>query len=260
MAFASNDLVNFIGVPLAGLASYTDYLANGNSNFYTYTMESLNQPVSTPILFLIISGIVMIVSLATSKKTKNVIKTEVGLGSQSNEEETFGSSGIAIRLVKLSLSIYSRINQIIPIKLRKWIRNRFIVSDIIIEKGASFDLVRGAVNLTIASMLIALGTSLKLPLSTTYVTFMVAMGSSLADKAWKRTNAVQRITGVIYVIGGWFITAGAAFIGAGTIATIMHFGGSIAIILFAVLAIVLIIRNNITTGAKKTVINSVCHA
>jgi phosphate/sulfate permease len=254
MAFASNDLVNFIGVPLAGLASYTDYLANGNSNFYTYTMESLNQPVSTPILFLIISGIVMIVSLATSKKTKNVIKTEVGLGSQSNEEETFGSSGIAIRLVKLSLSIYSRINQIIPIKLRKWIRNRFIVSDIIIEKGASFDLVRGAVNLTIASMLIALGTSLKLPLSTTYVTFMVAMGSSLADKAWKRTNAVQRITGVIYVIGGWFITAGAAFIGAGTIATIMHFGGSIAIILFAVLAIVLIIRNNITTGAKKTVI------
>jgi len=101
MAFASNDLVNFIGVPLAGLASYTDYLANGNSNFYTYTMESLNQPVSTPILFLIISGIVMIVSLATSKKTKNVIKTEVGLGSQSNEEETFGSSGIAIRLVKI---------------------------------------------------------------------------------------------------------------------------------------------------------------
>ena len=245
MAFAGNDLVNFIGVPLTGFASFQDYIANGNGDAHHFMMSSLNGPSDTPVYFLLVAGVLMVVSLATSKKARHVIKTEVGLGSQSGGEEMFGSSRIARRLVRYSLAFIEFVADHTPRSIRRFVNNRLNSNEAIIEQGASFDLVRGSVNLTLAGMLIALGTSLKLPLSTTYVTFMIAMGSSLADRAWSRESAVFRITGVISVIGGWFITAGLAFISAGLIASIMNVGGNIAIIIVALIAIYIFIHNNI---------------
>lgn len=244
MAFAGNDLVNFIGVPLSGLSSYTDYAANGTGNPHTFMMDSLNGPANTPIYFLFAAGVIMVTALATSKKTQNVSKTEIGLGSQSGGDEMFGSSRVARKLVRMVLSTHSHMKQYVPAKARTWINRRFDTSQTIVEDGAAFDLIRGAINLTLAGMLIAVGTSLKLPLSTTFVTFMVAMGTSLADRAWGRESAVFRITGVISVIGGWFITAGAAFIGAGIIVMIMYWGGFPAMIIAAVAAIAILIRSN----------------
>lgn len=244
MAFAGNDLVNFIGVPLSGLASYQDYIANGNGNAESFLMGSLNGPANTPIYFLIGAGVIMVVSLATSKKARNVTKTEIGLGSQQGGDEMFGSSRIARRLVRWSLSVISWVRRVTPPRVRRWFNSRFNTDEMIMSQGASFDLIRGSVNLVLAGALIALGTSLKLPLSTTFVTFMVAMGTSLADRAWGRESAVFRITGVISVIGGWFITAGAAFIGAGLIVVAMHFGGHWVMLLLAVLTIIIIIKSN----------------
>jgi hypothetical protein len=226
MAFAGNDLVNFIGVPLTGFSAYQDYAAHGGGNAHGFLMDSLNGPAHTPLYFLLGAGVIMVYSLATSKKAQNVIHTSVGLSSQKGGEEMFGSSRIARHLVRSSLAVYGWVLRAIPTHIRHWICRRFDTQEAILEDGAAFDLIRGSVNLTLAGALIALGTSLKLPLSTTYVTFMVAMGSSLADRAWGRESAVFRITGVISVIGGWFITAGAAFIGAGLIVSLMHYGGT----------------------------------
>ncbi len=244
VAFAGNDLVNFIGVPLSGLSAYQDYAANGAGDSTGYLMQSLNSPSDTPLYFLIGAGLIMVVSLATSKKARNVSKTEIGLSSQQVGDEMFGSSRIARRLVRWSLNIIEWFRRITPVKVRKWFNTRFNTDETIMEQGAAFDLIRGSVNLVLAGTLIALGTSLKLPLSTTFVTFMVAMGTSLADRAWSRESAVFRITGVISVIGGWFLTAGAAFIGAGIIVTAMHFGGQWVMFALGVLTIVLIIRSN----------------
>lgn len=244
MAFAGNDLVNFIGVPLSGLASYQDFIASGSADADSHLMGSLNGPANTPIYFLIGAGAVMVVSLATSRKARNVTKTEIGLGSQSDGDEMFGSSRIARRLVRWTLNIIAWVRAKTPVKVRRWFNRRFDVDETIMDQGAAFDLIRGSVNLVLAGALIALGTSMKLPLSTTFVTFMVAMGTSLADRAWGRESAVFRITGVISVIGGWFLTAGVAFIGAGLIVAAMHFGGSFVIILLAVATIVIIIRSN----------------
>lgn len=251
MAFAGNDLVNFIGVPLSGLASYQDYAANGAGNSTSYLMGSLNGPANTPIYFLIGAGVIMVVSLATSKKARNVTKTEIGLGSQQGGDEMFGSSRIARRLVRWALSFLSWVRRVTPPKVRRWFNRRFNIDETIMDQGAAFDLIRGSVNLVLAGALIALGTSLKLPLSTTFVTFMVAMGTSLADRAWGRESAVFRITGVISVIGGWFLTAGAAFIGAGVIVAAMHFGGQWVMLLLAVLTIVILIRSNRRFSKKK---------
>lgn len=244
MAFAGNDLVNFIGVPLTGLASYQDYIANGGGDAHGFLMGSLNGPSNTPLYFLIGAGVIMVVALATSKKARNVSKTEIGLGSQNGGEEMFGSSRIARRLVRWTLSILAWVRRVTPARVRCWFNRRFNVEETVMEQGAAFDLIRGSVNLVLAGALIALGTSLKLPLSTTFVTFMVAMGTSLADKAWGRESAVFRITGVISVIGGWFITAGAAFIGAGVIVLAMHYAGHWVMIALAVLTLWLIIRSN----------------
>ena len=244
MAFAGNDLVNFIGVPLSGLASYQDYVAAGAGDPTTHLMGALNGPAKTPIWFLIGAGTLMVVSLASSKKARNVAKTEIGLGSQQGGEEMFGSSRIARRLVRWALSFISWVRKVTPPKVRMWFKRRFNVDDTIMEQGAAFDLLRGSVNLVLAGALIALGTSLKLPLSTTFVTFMVAMGTSLADKAWGRESAVFRITGVISVIGGWFLTAGVAFIGAGIIVLLMHFGGHWMMFALALVTVFLIIRSN----------------
>lgn len=244
MAFAGNDLVNFIGVPLSGLASYQDYVANGAGDAGGYLMGSLNGPANTPIYFLIGAGLIMVVSLATSKKARNVTKTEIGLGSQQGGDEMFGSSRISRRLVRWSLSVISWVRRVTPPHVRRWFNQRFNVDETIMDQGASFDLIRGSVNLVLAGALIALGTSLKLPLSTTFVTFMVAMGTSLADRAWGRESAVFRITGVISVIGGWFLTAAAAFIGAGIIVAAMHYGGIWVMFLLAAVTIAIIIRSN----------------
>lgn len=252
MAFAGNDLVNFIGVPLSGLASYQDYVANGGGDAHGFLMGSLNGPANTPIYFLIGAGAIMVVSLATSKKARNVSKTEIGLGSQQGGDEMFGSSRIARRLVRWSLSAVNWTREHTPYQARQWFNRRFNQDEMILEQGAAFDLIRGSVNLVLAGALIALGTSLKLPLSTTFVTFMVAMGTSLADRAWGRESAVFRITGVISVIGGWFLTAGAAFIGAGLIVFLMHFGGHWVMMLLAVLTIAIIIRSNRRFRAKKS--------
>lgn len=251
MAFAGNDLVNFIGVPLSGLASYQDYMANGGGDATGFMMDSLNGPAVTPVYFLIGAGVIMVVSLATSKKTRNVAKTEIGLGSQQGGEEMFGSSRIARRLVRWALRFIALVRGVTPPHVRRWFNRRFNADDTIMEQGASFDLIRGSVNLVLAGALIALGTSLKLPLSTTFVTFMVAMGTSLADRAWGRESAVFRITGVISVIGGWFITAGAAFIGAGMIVLLMHLGGHWVMISLGILTIFLIIRSNRRFKARK---------
>ena len=244
MAFAGNDLVNFIGVPLTGLASYQDYVANGVGDPHGFMMGSLNSSANTPLYFLIGAGVIMVVSLATSKKAHNVTKTEIGLGSQSGGDEMFGSSKIARALVRWSLSIIAWVRRMTPMKVRKWFNRRFNVDETIMDQGAAFDLIRGSVNLVLAGALIAIGTSLKLPLSTTFVTFMVAMGTSLADKAWSRESAVFRITGVMSVIGGWFITAGAAFIGAGIIVCALYWGGHWVMILLACLTIFFIWRSN----------------
>lgn len=252
MAFAGNDLVNFIGVPLSGLASYQDYAANGGGDAHGFMMDSLNGPANTPVIFLIGAGLIMVFSLATSKKAQNVAKTEIGLGSQQGGDEMFGSSRIARRLVRWTLSLFYWVRNNTPRRVRLWFNSRFNVDDTIMEQGAAFDLIRGSINLVLAGTLIALGTSLKLPLSTTFVTFMVAMGTSLADRAWGRESAVFRITGVISVIGGWFITAGAAFIGAGVIVLLMHIGGHWVMMVLALLTIYLIIRSNRRFSIKKT--------
>lgn len=252
MAFAGNDLVNFIGVPLSGLASYQDYIANGAGDAHGFMMNSLNGPADTPVYFLIGAGLIMVVSLATSRKAQNVAKTEIGLGSQQGGEEMFGSSRIARRLVRWTISFLYWVRCHTPRRIRLWFNRRFNVDDTIMEQGAAFDLIRGSVNLVLAGALIALGTSLKLPLSTTFVTFMVAMGTSLADRAWGRESAVFRITGVISVIGGWFLTAGAAFIGAGVIAFVMHWGGHWVMMALAALTVYLIVRSNRRFREKET--------
>lgn len=251
MAFAGNDLVNFIGVPLSGLASYQDYVANGGGDARGFLMDSLNGPSETPVYFLVGAGAIMVVALSTSRKSRNVSKTEVGLGSQGDGDEMFGSSRIARRLVRWSLSVVGWVRSVMPQGVRRWFGRRFDVDGTVMESGASFDLVRGSVNLVLAGALIALGTSLKLPLSTTFVTFMVAMGTSLSDRAWGRESAVFRITGVISVVGGWFLTAGAAFIGAGIIVAMMHFGGHWVVMALSVITIFLIVRSNRRFNARR---------
>jgi phosphate/sulfate permease len=250
MAFAGNDLVNFIGVPLTGLSAYQDYVAHGEGSAHSFLMTSLTGSANTPLYFLLAAGAIMVYSLATSKKAKAVINTSVGLSSQKGGDEMFGSSRIARHLVRSTLTVYTRVLQAIPTATRRRLCQRFDTGQAFLTDGASFDLIRGSVNLTLAGALIALGTSLKLPLSTTYVTFMVAMGTSLADRAWGRESAVFRITGVISVIGGWFITAGAAFIAAALIASLMHLGGIPVMAIAAVAAIAILIHNHTTSRAK----------
>ena len=251
MAFAGNDLVNFIGVPLTGLASYQDYMANGSGDPHSFMMGSLNGSANTPLYFLVGAGLIMVVSLATSRKARNVTKTEIGLGSQNGGDEMFGSSRIARALVRWSLSIIAWGRRVTPLRVRRWLSSRFDVDETIMDQGAAFDLIRGSVNLVLAGALIAIGTSLKLPLSTTFVTFMVAMGTSLADRAWGRESAVFRITGVMSVIGGWFITAGAAFIGAAVIVCALYWGGHWVMIALACLTIFLLWRSNRRFKARK---------
>ena len=245
LAFAGNDLVNFIGVPLAGYSSFIDLSSQPGADPDTYLMTSLMGSAHTPWYFLVSAGLVMVIALFTSKKAHNVVKTSVDLSRQEEGEEAFGTSPVARVIVRLSSSVNSSLSDIVPDKIKRWIDARFNTDDAILAEGAAFDLIRASVNLVLAGFLIAMGTALKLPLSTTYVAFMVAMGSSLADRAWSRESAVYRITGVLSVIGGWFITAGAAFFICFFVTTIIHFGGTIAIIAFIGLAIFSLIRSQL---------------
>ena len=251
MAFAGNDLVNFIGVPLAGYSSFQDYSANAGGDAAGYMMDSLNGPAHTPVLFLIAAGLIMVISLATSKKAFNVVKTSVDLARQDAGDEMFGSSKMARVLVRFSTNTASALSELVPNGVKRWFAKRFDNENVVLHQGAAFDEIRATVNLVVSSLLIALGTSLTLPLSTTYVTFMVAMGSSLADKAWGRESAVFRITGVISVIGGWFITAGAAFILCFLVALAMSLGGLTMASILIALSIVLLVRSNIKYKKKQ---------
>ena len=246
MAFAGNDLVNFIGVPLAGLDSYQDYVANGHGvGIDGFMMSSLMESAKTPPFYLLAAGTIMIVAMATSKKAQNVIKTSVDLARQDEGDEMFGSSRAARAIVRFCQSMIEMVVAIFPVGLRKWITRRFNANDVELKDDkAAFDVVRAAVNLVIASMLITFGTNHRLPLSTTYVTFMVAMGTSLADRAWSRESAVFRITGVLSVIGGWFLTAGVAFLACALVCLCMWYGGIAVQVAFIVLVIFLLIRSN----------------
>ena len=251
LAFAGNDLVNFIGVPLAGYSSYMDLMAQGGTTTTdTFLMTSLLGPAQTPWYFLVGSGIVMVIALATSKKAQNVVKTSLDLSRQSDGEESFGTSPVARVLVRNCSNISATILSIVPTPVKNWIDSRFNQSEMIMDDKASFDLVRASVNVVLSGLLIALGTSLKLPLSTTYVAFMVAMGTSLADRAWGRESAVYRITGVLSVIGGWFITAGAAFTICFIVALLIYWGGIPALVAMIGLAIYSLVRSHFAYKAK----------
>lgn len=250
-AFAGNDLVNFIGVPLAGYESFLDWSSAGAGDPSTHMMDVLNGEARTPFIFLFGAGVIMVISLATSKKAHNVTKTEINLAKQEEGEEMFGSSKVARSIVRWANSTANFLIKYTPASVRSWIDKRFDNSEIDMEEGASYDLVRASVNLVISSLLIALGTSLKLPLSTTYVTFMVAMGSSLADRAWCRESAVYRVTGVLSVIGGWFMTAGIAFVAAFLIAMIMHFGGLVAAVIVVFIGLGVMIHSNVKYKFKN---------
>lgn len=251
LAFAGNDLVNFIGVPLAGYSSYLDFINTPGATPDTLLMTSLKGSANTPWYFLVGSGIIMVLTLFLSKKAQSVVKTSVDLSRQDEGEESFGSTPMARSLVRVGLLFSGNVNKIVPDSAKQWIETRFRKEDAILANGAAFDLVRASVNLVLAGSLIALGTSLKLPLSTTYVTFMVAMGTSLADRAWSRDSAVYRITGVLSVIGGWFITAGAAFTFCMILTAIIYYGGAVAIFVMLSVALFLLLRSQIMYKKKN---------
>jgi phosphate/sulfate permease len=260
MAFAGNDLVNFIGVPLAGLESFKIYQASGMPADQLM-MSSLAGEVKTEGYLLVIAGLIMVITLWTSKKAKRVVQTSLDLGRQSEGEERFGSSFFARSIVRGSLAVSNSFNAIIPAKVRNFIDKQFDSSTYEEERqkmgkeASSFDALRASVNLVVASILIAYATSMKLPLSTTYVTFMVAMGTSLADRAWGRESAVYRITGVVSVIGGWFLTAFSAATIAFIMATILMFGGNYAIFVLVLFAAFMVYRTRVITKKQDSETN-----
>ncbi|MDX9773422.1 MAG: inorganic phosphate transporter [Bacteroidales bacterium] len=255
MAFAGNDLVNFIGVPLAGFESYREFIANPSINPDTMLMGALSEPVKTPTIFLVGAGLIMVATLFLSKKSRTVSQTEISLARQGAGSERFQSSRLSRSVVRHSVGASKFINRIIPDKVTRFIDNRFDFQSYRKKLHnpadvSSFDLLRGSVNMFVASSLIAFGTSLKLPLSTTYVTFMVAMGTSLADRAWGRESAVYRITGVVTVIAGWFFTAITAFTVAFLIAFVLHWGGIIAAVAGLAVALFIVIRSAVRHNKK----------
>ena len=249
MAFAGNDLVNFIGVPIAGYESFKLYISDPSHTPMTMTMESLLEPIQTPTGYLLVAGSIMVLALFFSKKARTVSKTEVNLARQSEGYERFSSSLFARTIVRKALDFNKAIKKALPGKVWEFIDKRFDQAlyqrrKRIKKDEASFDILRASVNMVIASILIAFATSLKLPLSTTYVTFMVAMGTSLSDRAWGRESAVYRVTGVITVIGGWFFTAFSAFTVAFLFAYFISWGGIIAAIIAICIAFVFVVRTH----------------
>lgn len=254
MAFAGNDLVNFIGVPLAALASYESWQASGMLAS-EFNMKGLNTASQAPTYLLLASGLIMVITLWFSSKAKNVVKTSVDLSRQDEGDERFQPNYLSRQIVKYSIMASENLSGIIPKNIQKRINSQFEKPYVYIPKSKvkdlpAFDLVRASVNLMVASVLISLATSMKLPLSTTYVTFMVAMGTSLADRAWGPESAVYRVAGVLNVIGGWFFTAFSAFTAAAIIAYIIHLGGIVAIGILLTLAFLLIGKNYLSHSKK----------
>ncbi len=254
MAFAGNDLVNFIGVPLAAMESYTTW-SNSGIAADKYTMEGLASAVQTPQYLLLLSGMIMVVTLWFSSKAKNVVKTSVDLSRQDEGDERFQPNFLSRQIVKFTINASENIAGLIPDSILKKMDTRFEKPYVYVPKSRvqdlpAFDLVRASVNLMVASVLISIATSMKLPLSTTYVTFMVAMGSSLADRAWGAESAVYRVAGVLNVIGGWFFTAISAFTAAAIIAYIIHLGGIWAIGVLLIIAFFLIGKNYLSHTKK----------
>ncbi|MDR0228386.1 MAG: inorganic phosphate transporter [Flavobacteriaceae bacterium] len=256
LAFAGNDLVNFIGVPIAAYQSFEFFMASGQ-NPDTYMMGKLaEENVVAPFYFLLIAGVIMVYTLWTSKKAKNVIETEMSLARQdsSSSEEKFSPNLLSRVIVRGMVLIGMGVNYFLPqslqIKMDKRFEKRTLTKEEKKEEPA-FDMVRASVNLMVASILISIGTSMKLPLSTTYVTFMVAMGTSFADRAWDRDSAVYRVAGVFNVIGGWFVTAFVAFIAAFITAYILKIGEIYALVAMLILVGILLYRSN-KVHQKKT--------
>ena len=254
MAFAGNDLVNFIGVPVAGFTSFEAWRAAGGISPESFSMEMLAGKASTPVYMLLISGLIMVLTLILSKKAQAVTETEVNLGRQSEGMERFGSSLVARLLVRSSMRFNQRIEKVIPTAISTALQRRF--TPVLLGPAGdlntpAFDKLRASVNLVVASILIALATSMKLPLSTTYVTFMVAMGSSLSDRAWDRESAVYRISGVFAVIGGWFLTALIALTVSGVIAALISLGGKIFIFVFIAIAIFMVLRTQLIFRKRR---------
>ncbi|KJF42958.1 inorganic phosphate transporter [Draconibacterium sediminis] len=246
MAFAGNDLVNFIGVPVAGFKSFQDWMASGMPADQ-FSMANLAGKSSTPLYMLIVSGLVMVITLIMSKKARAVTETEINLSRQDAGDERFGSSLAARVMVRGFTNFNKKVQKTMPAAVGNTLKSRFEKHSYYNDdaEAPAFDKIRASVNLVVASILIAIGTSLKLPLSTTYVTFMVAMGTSLSDRAWDRDSAVYRISGVFAVIGGWFLTALIAFSVAGLIALIISLSGKFMIFVFIAVAIFMVVRTQI---------------
>ncbi len=249
LAFAGNDLVNFIGVPIAAWQSYEAWAGSGVPAT-EFAMDVLGKKVPTPTILLLFAGLVMVITLWFSSKAKNVVKTSLDLSSQGATKERFNPNFLSRNLVRFSMMISKYHDTVLPPSIKEKMEKQFEKPTIPLLKGKThelpaFDMVRAAVNLMVASVLISIATSMKLPLSTTYVTFMVAMGSSLADRAWGRESAVYRVAGVLNVIGGWFFTALSAFIAAGTVAYLIHLGGPTVIAVLLLLVVLILTRNYI---------------
>jgi len=255
MAFAGNDLVNFIGVPLAGYASFQQFIANPGMDPDAMLMTGLASKVGTPVIFLILAGLVMVVTLYFNKKARKVIQTSIDLSRQDEGTERFGSTLFSKMVVRSAINANKAISKVLPNSFNNFVRKQFDVSraeEVIIDgEKPAFDMIRASVNLVVASILISFATSLKLPLSTTYVTFMVAMGTSLADNAWGRESAVYRITGVISVVMGWFLTAIIAFSVAFVVAILSKLGGIIVIFGFIAIAAYSVFRSHVKSKEKE---------
>ena len=250
LAFAGNDLVNFIGVPIAAWQSYEAWIASGVPADM-FSMEVLSSKVPTPNLLLFLAGMVMVVTLWISSKAKKVTKTEIDLARQRDTKERFQPNFISRGLVRFSYNVANYASLIVPKKLRDKINAQFEVPVVEMSSNKAvelpaFDMIRASVNMMVAAILISIATSFKLPLSTTYVTFMVAMGTSLSDRAWGSESAVYRVAGVLNVIGGWFFTAFIAFTAAGIIAFLIHLGGPTAIAILIFAALLILVRNYVS--------------
>ncbi len=255
LAFAGNDLVNFIGVPIAAYQSYEAWTLSGEAAT-EFSMGVLESKVPTPTILLFLSGMVMVATLWLSKKARYVTDTEINLAREGEAKERFEPNFLSRGVVRFAMSIGQFSSALLPVSVKKHIDKRFEKPVIVLPKGKThelpaFDMIRAAVNLMVAGILISIATSYQLPLSTTYVTFMVAMGSSLADRAWGSESAVYRVAGVLNVIGGWFMTAIIAFIAAGVVLTLISFGKGAAIAILLFVAVLLLARNYISYTRKS---------
>ena len=260
LAFAGNDLVNFIGVPIAAYQSFEAWTAAGVPAT-EFAMDVLAKKVPTPTFFLFIAGLVMVLTLWFSKKARYVTQTEINLSREGEAKERFQPNMLSRNLVRFTILAAKYTATVIPNSIQERIEKQFAKPVIELPKGKkhelpAFDMVRAAVNLMVASVLISIATSMKLPLSTTYVTFMVAMGTSLSDRAWGSESAVYRVAGVLNVIGGWFFTAICAFIAAGTVAYLIHLGGGTMIAVLLLLAVLLLVRNYISHTKRSRAVKA----